>query len=74
MLIVARRKSAILSQNRETGKIKEREVKDMSIEALGIKETDTGKPKRKKLTAQEKWKIFLETSAKDAPVGEILRR
>ena len=29
---------------------------------------------RKKLTAQEKWQIFLETSAKDAPVGEILRR
>jgi hypothetical protein len=30
--------------------------------------------KRKKLTAQEKWQIFLETSVKDAPVGEILRR
>jgi transposase-like protein len=30
--------------------------------------------KRKKLTAAEKWQIFLETSAKDAPVGEILRR
>ena len=30
--------------------------------------------KRKKLTAQEKWQIFLETTAKDAPVGEILRR
>lgn len=30
--------------------------------------------KRKKLTAQEKWKVFLETSIKDAPVGEILRR
>ena len=29
---------------------------------------------RKKLTAQEKWQIFLETTAKDAPVGEILRR
>jgi hypothetical protein len=46
----------------------------MAIEALGIKETDTGKTKRKKLTAQEKWQIFLETSAKDTPVGEILRR
>lgn len=30
--------------------------------------------KRKKLTAQEKWQIFLETTAKNAPVGEILRR
>ncbi len=26
----------------------------------------------KKLTAQEKWRIFLETTIKDAPVGEIL--
>ena len=30
--------------------------------------------KRKKLTAAEKWQIYVETSAKDAPVGEILRR
>ena len=30
--------------------------------------------KRKKLTVAEKWRIFLETSVKDAPVGEILRR
>lgn len=30
--------------------------------------------KQKKLTAAEKWQIFLETSTKDAPVGEILRR
>lgn len=30
--------------------------------------------RRKKLTAQEKWRIFLETTVKDAPVGEILRR
>lgn len=29
---------------------------------------------RKKLTAEQKWQIFLETSAKNAPVGEILRR
>ena len=28
----------------------------------------------KKLTSQEKWQIFLETTIKDAPVGEILRR
>ena len=46
----------------------------MAIESSEIKETDTGKIRRKKLTAQEKWQIFLETSAKDAPVGEILRR
>lgn len=30
--------------------------------------------RRKKMTAQEKWQIFLETSVKEAPVGEILRR
>jgi transposase-like protein len=30
--------------------------------------------KRKKLTPEEKWQIFQETSAKNAPVGEILRR
>lgn len=30
--------------------------------------------KRKKFTAQEKWQIFLETSMRNAPVGEILRR
>lgn len=35
---------------------------------------DGGRRKRKKLTAHEKWQIFLETTAKDAPVGEILRR
>jgi transposase-like protein len=46
----------------------------MVIESSKTKETDTGKPRRKKLTAREKWQIFLETSAKDAPVGEILRR
>lgn len=28
----------------------------------------------KKLSGQEKWRIFLETTVKDAPVGEILRR
>ncbi|MBU4467313.1 MAG: hypothetical protein KKC39_01020 [Candidatus Omnitrophica bacterium] len=30
--------------------------------------------KRKNLSSHEKWQIFLETTAKDAPVGEILRR
>jgi transposase-like protein len=30
--------------------------------------------RRKKLTAEQKWQIFLETGAKNAPVGEILRR
>jgi len=46
----------------------------MAIEALSIKETDTGKTKRKKLIVQEKWQIFLETSAKDTLIGEIPRR
>ena len=41
-----------------------------SIVAAGSEKTG----KRKKPTAVEKWQIFLETSAKDAPVGEILRR
>jgi len=30
--------------------------------------------RRKKLTPQEKWRVFLETSAGNAPIGEILRR
>lgn len=30
--------------------------------------------KRKKLNAAEKWQIYVETSVKAAPVGEILRR
>lgn len=28
----------------------------------------------KDFTSSERWQIFLETTAKDAPVGEILRR
>jgi transposase-like protein len=35
---------------------------------------ETARKKRKKLTPQEKWQIFQETSVKEAPVGEILRR
>ena len=46
----------------------------MVTETLEINEADGGKKKRKKLSAQEKWQIFLETSVKGAPVGEILRR
>jgi len=30
--------------------------------------------RRRKLTPEEKWQIFLETSVGNAPVGEILRR
>lgn len=30
--------------------------------------------RRKKLTPQEKWQVFLETSARNAPIGKILRR
>ena len=54
-------------------KIKERE--NMETETLNICDSgDIVGRKRKKLTAQEKWQIFLETTAKNAPVGEILRR
>jgi hypothetical protein len=34
----------------------------------------SGKSRKKKLTAREKWQIFLETNAKNAPIGEIIRR
>ena len=40
-------------------------------------ETDNqqgGKRKRKYLSAEKKYQIFLETQAKDCPVGEVLRR
>ena len=46
----------------------------MRIDELEINSNESGKKKRKKMTAQEKWQIFLETSVKGAPVGEILRR
>lgn len=39
-----------------------------------VKVSETGRRSHKKLSPQEKWQIFLETSIKDAPVGEILRR
>ena len=45
----------------------------MSTENIAVTGSEKVR-KRKKLTAVEKWQIFLETSAKDAPVGEILRR
>ena len=45
----------------------------MQIDTLNNNDNGAGR-KRKKLTAQEKWQLFLETTAKDAPVGEILRR
>lgn len=45
----------------------------MSTENIAVTGSEKVR-KRKKLTAAEKWQIFLETSAKDAPVGEILRR
>jgi transposase-like protein len=32
------------------------------------------KARRKKYTAEEKWRIFIETSAPGSPVGEILRK
>ena len=56
-------------------KLKSRKGKNMETEALNICDSgDIVGRKRKKLTAQEKWQIFLETTAKNAPVGEILRR
>ena len=54
---------------------KERNEKVMETDTLNMCNTnDSGKRKRKKLSAHEKWQIFLETTAKNAPVGEILRR
>jgi len=47
----------------------------MDTNALNIGNgNDDNRRRRKRLSAQEKWQIFLETSVKDAPVGEILRR
>ena len=37
-------------------------------------EENTKKNGKKKLTAEEKWKIYQEASAPGAPVGEILRK
>ena len=45
----------------------------MGIDELEISNSDGGRKKRKKLSAQEKWQIFLETSVKGAPAGKILR-
>jgi len=44
------------------------------IQEAAVNNSETIRKKRKKLTAQEKWRIFVETTIKDAPVGEILRR
>jgi transposase-like protein len=46
------------------------ELKQESV----VKVPEAGRRSRKKLSPQEKWQIFVETSIKDAPVGEILRR
>lgn len=47
----------------------------MEIDGLEITNNNgCGRRRRKKLTPQERWQIFLETSVKEAPVGEILRR
>jgi transposase-like protein len=46
----------------------------MGMDELEINSNEGARRKRRKLTAQEKWRIFLETSIKEAPVGEILRR
>jgi transposase-like protein len=47
----------------------------METEGLGISDSnESSRRKRKRMSAQEKWQIFLETGVKGAPVGEILRR
>ena len=52
---------------------KKRKEKDMQADTSNnYTNVDSAGRKRKKLTAQEKWQIFLETTAKNAPVGEIL--
>lgn len=44
------------------------------MEGSGTIDTNSIGRRRKKLTAGEKWQIYQETNAKDAPIGEILRR
>lgn len=44
------------------------------MEGLGAADNNSIGRRRKKLTAKEKWQIYQETNAKDAPIGEILRR
>ena len=43
-------------------------------ETAGNQEATVSGKRRKKLRPEEKWQIFVETSANGAPVGEILRR
>ena len=44
------------------------------MEGLGVADNNSIRRRRKNLTAREKWQIYQETSAKDAPIGEILRK
>jgi transposase-like protein len=44
------------------------------MEGLGVRDNNSIGRRRKKLTAMEKWQIYQETNAKNAPIGEILRR
>lgn len=44
------------------------------MEDLGVVDNNSIGRRRKKLTAREKWQLYQETSVKDAPVGEILRK
>src|SRR3989338_3689355 len=46
------------------------ELKQESV----VRVLEAGRRSLKKLSPQEKWQIFMESSIKDAPVGEILRR
>ena len=44
------------------------------MEGLGVADNNSVGRRRKKLTAREKWQIYQEANAKNAPIGEILRR
>ena len=44
------------------------------MEGLSTTDNNNIRRRRKKLTAREKWQLYQETNAKDAPIGEILRR
>jgi DNA replication protein DnaD len=54
-------------------KINDGRKKKMNAE-IETKEFSERVKRKKTLTAGQKWQIFLETSARNAPVGEILRR
>lgn len=59
----------------KTGESQKERKQTMTQDTVNIgSESNIEGKKRKNLSAPEKWRIFLETTAKDAPIGEILRR